>query len=283
MKKHNILLIAFVAVVSTAAYLLADPNTPQPAQQDTLRSMMGLPKPDPTFCPNFTNSIVDPNNNTTAAYFNTNHVFVQKDSVTNTSHTFTTNDSTQTLTNKSLTSPTITTATFSGTQIGTYTLGGTPTITAPAISSPTISGNPVNSYETFTASSGANVSLNASQSGGTFLFDRASGVNYTLPAPTVGVFYHFLTTVKITSNSAEVQTNTGTVFLEGALGMTGVTSTPGFAANASATLAIKSSGTTTGGDIGGYFTVTCIDSTHWMVTGFVAGSGTAATPFTNTP
>jgi len=50
------------------------------------------------------------------------------------SDTITTANSTQTLTNKTLTAPVL-----SGTATGTYTLGGTPTISSPTITTPTIS------------------------------------------------------------------------------------------------------------------------------------------------
>lgn len=46
----------------------------------------------------------------------------------------------ETLTNKTLTAPNISSPVLSGTATGTYTLGGTPTISSPSISSPTISG-----------------------------------------------------------------------------------------------------------------------------------------------
>lgn len=47
---------------------------------------------------------------------------------------------TETLTNKTITTPAISAPVLSGSATGTYTLAGTPTITAPAISNPTFSG-----------------------------------------------------------------------------------------------------------------------------------------------
>lgn len=135
----------------------------------------------------------------------------------------------------------------------------------------------------YTPSGGATVTLTAAQSGGTFLFDAATGVNYTLPAPAVGLSYSFLGTVSVTSNADEVQTSAGTVFLEGAIAQVGSTTTFGFAANGSSHVAYKANGTTSGGLIGTLLTFTCVSGTEWMVTGLNVASGTAGTPFTATP
>ncbi len=52
----------------------------------------------------------------------------------------------ETLTNKTLTAPAISSPVLSGSATGTYTLAGTPTITAPTISSPVLSGTATGTY-----------------------------------------------------------------------------------------------------------------------------------------
>lgn len=134
------------------------------------------------------------------------------------------------------------------------------------------------------ASGGATVALTAAQSGQVFYLDAATGVVYTLPAPVVGLTYTFEVTVSVTSNSHEVRTNTGTVFIEGVIAQIGSATTFGFAANSAATQAYKANGTTTGGLIGTQFTLTCVSATLWSMTNAInVASGTAATPFTATP
>lgn len=185
---------------------------------------------------------------------------------------------TQTLTNKTLTAPTITAPTITGAATQT---GGT--FTTPTLVSPTINTSIIKGYSAFTASGAGTVTLTAAQSGQTFKLDAATGVVYTLPAPTVGLTYSFQVTTSVTSNSHEVRTNTGTVFIGGVLAQIGSTTTFGFLADLAATQAYKSNGSTTGGLIGTHFTLTCVSATVWMISGINVGSGTASTPFTGTP
>ena len=53
----------------------------------------------------------------------------------------------------------------------------------------------------------------------------------------------------------------------------------GFAANGTSIRSINLNGTTKGGIVGSYVTVTALNSTMWLVSGVVIGSGTIATPF----
>lgn len=171
---------------------------------------------------------------------------------------------------------------FSG-STGTFkTSTGATTIGPGAV---TISGALINGYASYNASGAGTVSLTAAQSGDNFLLDAATGVVYTLPAPVVGLNYTFQVTVTNTSNSHEVRTNTGTVFIEGVIlnVCTTAANSLGFLANGSTHQAIKMNGTTTGGYIGTQFTLTCVSATEWMISGTVLTSGTAATPFTATP
>ena len=141
------------------------------------------------------------------------------------------------------------------------------------------------------ASASASVTLKNSQSGQTFLFDRASGVTYTLPTPKVGIYYNFYTSVLQTSGAYVVVTNAGTVFVTGAIVMfSGEDVTPSnllgpkmFAGNGTNHIKYTSNATTTGGGIGTSFRVTCISTTLWYFTGIVKSpSGTIATPFSVT-
>lgn len=119
------------------------------------------------------------------------------------------------------------------------------------------------------------------ESGALCLFDSASGVVYTLPAPVIGMQFEFATTVTITSNAAKIITNSASVFLLGAVQMMIVAAATTLAATGNGTThrAISSNGTTTGGVIGDFYRVTAISSTQWLVTGFISGSGALATPF----
>jgi hypothetical protein len=119
------------------------------------------------------------------------------------------------------------------------------------------------------------------ESGALCQFDLAAGVVYTLPTPVIGMQFEFATTVTITSNAAKVITNAATVFILGDLQMilVGAATTLAVAGNGSTHIAISSNGTTTGGVIGDRYTLTAISATQWLVTGFVSGTGSLATPF----
>lgn len=134
----------------------------------------------------------------------------------------------------------------------------------------------------------ATVQLTAAQSGSLCLFDSAAGIVYTLPTASPGLQFSFACTVTITSNAMEVATkNTGTEFIGGGVLLASPdtpSSTAGpkwFPANGSSHVALKSNGTTTGGAIGSYFTLTCVSTTLWICTGAVAviTGQTIATPF----
>lgn len=53
----------------------------------------------------------------------------------------------------------------------------------------------------------------------------------------------------------------------------------GFAANGTSIRSVNLNGTTKGGIVGSYVTVTAVNSTMWTVSGVVIGSGTIVTPF----
>lgn len=129
---------------------------------------------------------------------------------------------------------------------------------------------------------GATRTLSVDESGSTVLFDRAAGIVYTLPLAKPGVFFDFVITTTITSNSAKVITGAATEFLIG--GYTNVdTDTSNavavFTGNGSTHIAVTQNGTTTGGILGTKLRFTCLSSTRWFVEGVVQGSGVVATAF----
>lgn len=139
-----------------------------------------------------------------------------------------------------------------------------------------------------TASSSAAVTLKKSQSGGSFLFDRATGTSYTLPAPSVGLYFEFYVSVLQTSGANVIVTNAATTFLAGyVVTFSDVDVTPsatlgpkGFAGNGTSHIKVTTNGTTLGGGIGTVLRAHCISATVWVVTGVVRSpSGTIATPF----
>jgi hypothetical protein len=138
-----------------------------------------------------------------------------------------------------------------------------------------------NGLQPIISGQGATATLTAAQSGSVCLFDRAAGIVYTLPAPSVGLYFDFLTTVTITSNAAEVDTDAGTTFLMGAVELLTSASAVTFAAygNGTSHVKISSNGTTKGGILGSQYRITCVSATQWNVTGLLAGSGALATPF----
>lgn len=129
---------------------------------------------------------------------------------------------------------------------------------------------------------GATRTLSVDESGSTVLFDRAAGIVYTLPLAKPGVFFDFVITTTITSNSAKVITGAATEFLIGSL--TSVDTDTGnvlvgFTGNGSTHIAVTQNGTTTGGILGTKIRFTCVSTTRWIVEGNLFGSGVVATPF----
>jgi hypothetical protein len=128
---------------------------------------------------------------------------------------------------------------------------------------------------------GATRTLAPEESGALCLFDSASGVVYTLPAPAVGLTYEFLVKTTITSNASKIITDAATTFLVGAVvsANSGATTTTAYPANGTTIRALSSNGTTTGGTIGDRYRVTGISSTLWAIDGVVVATGVTATPF----
>lgn len=132
------------------------------------------------------------------------------------------------------------------------------------------------------ANSPATHTLTAAQSGSTILFDAAAGQAFTLPAPVVGLKYRFVVTVDLTSNAYSVVTDAATTFIVGSLqgAIEGAATDETHFANGTTHVGVSMNKTTTGGLIGGAFTLECISSTLWLITGNTSCTATPATPFT---
>ena len=134
------------------------------------------------------------------------------------------------------------------------------------------------------SSSAATRDLTVAESGATCLFDRAAGIAYTLPVGVVGLEYHFITTVDLTSNAYAVLCNTDTAgdFLVGSVNgaIEGAATGEVHFADGSTHLGFSSNATTTGGLIGSSITVKCIAANLWEVSGVQSCTATPATPFT---
>lgn len=169
---------------------------------------------------------------------------------------------------------------------GTSTLTGVATFTA----APVFTAAPTGQAKVpVTASGGAARTLTAANSGSVNLFDAATSIAYTLPAPVVGLYYDFLWTALETGGQAHnIVTDAGTTFLAGYVHViSDVNVTPSatlgpkaFAGDGSTHVKVTMNGTTTGGGIGTLLRATCISATVWHVSGVVRSpSGTIATPF----
>ncbi len=127
---------------------------------------------------------------------------------------------------------------------------------------------------------GATATLTAAQSGSTVLFDRAAGIVFTLPAPTVGLWYQFIVSTTITSGAAKIITNTGTVFLAGSIvGSVDNTANKSWVGDGSTHRAVSMNGSTTGGIVGTMLMCECVSSTLWAISGQSVCSSTPVTPF----
>ena len=133
-----------------------------------------------------------------------------------------------------------------------------------------------------TASGGATRDLKGNDSGGTFLWDTATGVIFNLPpVPVAGMQFTFVATVSVTSNSYAIATDDAAIFIGGAIQQVIDTSgtSEGQVGDATSDVTIAMNGSTTGGLIGTHITVTALSATTWHATGLVVGSGTLSTPY----
>jgi len=124
--------------------------------------------------------------------------------------------------------------------------------------------------------------LLASESGSLCLFDDAAGQIYVLPAPAVGMYFDFLTTVAGTSNSHSIDTDAATTFMGGAVTAVSTVVAEGgdsFVATISSTVSLDMDSDVTGRLVGSSIRMVALSSTTWGVSGVTHGVGTLATPF----
>ena len=127
--------------------------------------------------------------------------------------------------------------------------------------------------------------LTAAQSGSIILLDTIAGLQFTLPAiaaADIGIWYQFVCTASVTSNSYKIVAATGD-FLNGGVWIADFnTASTGayFAADGTSHLTMTMDGTTKGGKIGTVVEVTAINATGWYVAApQYFGDGVLATPF----
>ena len=125
------------------------------------------------------------------------------------------------------------------------------------------------------------------QSGRHIISDDAAGLDFTLPAITadnIGMWFRFLVTVTITSNSLRITAGAGDL-LNGGVTMIdfdavytapqAVFIEPDFSDD----LIMTMNGTTTGGKKGTVVDFVAVTATQWFVSGTVGADGVIATPF----
>lgn len=152
------------------------------------------------------------------------------------------------------------------------------TVTAGGGATVLMAGGAVGNVTSVTA---ATLAPTAQQSGTTFLLNRAAGCTITLPAPVVGVNYKFVVQTAVTSNDYGMDTDGASTFLAGVIQQVIAASatSEGQAGDGTSHVSLNMNGSTTGGLVGSYHTVTAISGTVWWVDGIHVGSGTLATGF----
>lgn len=125
--------------------------------------------------------------------------------------------------------------------------------------------------------------LLARESGSVCLFDSVEGITYTLPPPTVGLYFDFLVSVSVLApNVYKTITDASTSILSGEIILADPTSPDlgyCFSPNGVSDVAIENNGTTTGGLLGGIYRLTALSTTEWFISGNTHANGVKASPF----
>ena len=126
--------------------------------------------------------------------------------------------------------------------------------------------------------------LTASESGSVFLFDRAAGIVYTLPAAVVGLKYKFWTTVTLTAAAYAIICQVGDFVLGSIMVADDAVAAESdtYFGNGTSHTGVSSNKTTTGGLVGGWMEVECLTTSIWMLKGVLqaASGATVVTPLT---
>lgn len=127
---------------------------------------------------------------------------------------------------------------------------------------------------------GASVTLTADQSGALCVFDKSDGALFTLPAAEAGLHFEFVIAGTPSSVGHKVICASGDFILGSILlddGDTGLTTTAQ-AFNGSTHVAINMDAATDGWLAGGFFSLTAISSTQWVIRGHLLHTGNVASP-----
>lgn len=140
-----------------------------------------------------------------------------------------------------------------------------------------------NSTTPITTVTTATVATTASDTGTTYILDRAAGTTVTLAdSPPVGTTYTFDVKTVNSAGNYVIETGGTDVLLGHVTTIDGAGAVELFEPNAALTdTTITFNGTTSGGDLGTRITVTYIDATNniWWVEGQVVGTAPMVTPF----
>lgn len=180
---------------------------------------------------------------------------------------------TDTLTNKTLTAPTI-----NGVVGGTATSQTITTLTSATANVTTAMQGPL------PVAVGASLSITAAMAGATFLLNTVGGSTATLPAATgTGNRYKFVVTGTTTSAAHKILAASSSDFLNGnAVGHTSAGATLAFSAAAATAHSIQmpfAGNQPSGGFIGDYFEFIDVAANLWAVNGMYQAGTTATTPF----
>ena len=121
-------------------------------------------------------------------------------------------------------------------------------------------------------------------SGAVCIFDKSDGALFTLPAAAAGLYFDFVIAVAPSSVGHRVNCASGDFILGSILmddGDSGLTTTAQ-AANGSTHLAINMDAATAGWLAGGFFCLTAISATQWVINGHLLHTGNVGTPFETT-
>ena len=127
---------------------------------------------------------------------------------------------------------------------------------------------------------GATRTLLPSESSALVLFDRGAGIVYTLPAPVIGLWYEFLTTVIGTLAYTVITDGAATFIGGGIVGASDTVTVFDFhIALIASDVRLDLDSATTGELVGTRFTMTCISATEWVCAGYSVSTGTPVTPW----